>query len=405
MNKRTLAIWLIVVVLLGLAGVPAEGGAPPPPEEDRWILVGPADNPVLLDREDPNFWNHYLVFCSAREYEAFTGHKYVPPEVSLKEYTLPKLTSQDLQKSEAFGERLRAECVAKFGTEDPPDEVRRELSFPPAGRQLKEDCGAWALAYGGTRCERDQFAGVWANPYWEPKWIVSPRWFSSLTGPQPNCLTPGGAGRYIYMTRGALTLDRLPYGDGDCSRFKPNDENFALAYPLKTVSYEDVFIRDTSGGLYIELGEPEDLMRAIALGYNITGGFESQDGEWGHQIAIGGYKKDYGVHCINSWGSDWGPEGNGWFWITWKQLLGDEPMGIFFDPRKKIYDAFFASKDWDGECTLPDADYRGICPEVTPTPTATSTPTTTPTPTATPTPIKYEIYLPFVLKSWTQGGL
>ena len=372
-NRRL--VGLIVAVVVIIATLISSGAAPevlasgveipweratPTPEGERWVLVGPAENPIRLDRRDPNFQKHYLTYCSAEEYKEVTGHKYEPPREVPRELLFPELIKEDIRRSEAFLEQLRVEGQAQLGTEEPPDEVHWEGNFPPAGRQLWSDCGAWCLAYAGTSVQKAQFE-AWAANGWEPKWILSPLWLSSLEG-CPDCSIGYLTGLNDYRDYGTLTQDRLPYGDGDCHWYEPSEEDLELAYPLRVESHEIIFARTTSGGEPYECGEIEDLMWALALGRNVTLAFRPRDDSVrAHGVAVGGYTPDE-VHCINSWGSDWGPEGNGWFWFTWEQLLGEEPVGNpFFNPPKPIYFTSEAAVDWEGECTLPEAEYRDVC--------------------------------------------
>lgn len=352
----------VVLVLLALTPLTPAGGtfsegastSTPTPDEERWVFVGPSNNPIRLDKQSSHFQELCLTFCTREQYKQLTGHKLVYERQESKEIA-PLFHEEELEQTPIFLERLHSEYQNKFGDESLPEEVRWEDYFPPPGRQLAADCGAWSLGYGGCFAQKKGKTAVWAPSGWEPQWYYSPKFASSLAG-HADCMTPMLSGFSNWQQKGFLTLDRLPY-DGSCD-WTPTEEDLFYAYPLRIASHGLIFARTEN----TEVGTTDDVRRAIALGRINTLSFGPRDRTApNHAVAIGGYTSD-GIHCLDEQGPEWGE--NGWVWFSWAQLLGEESVGAPYFSTPKIIGAVIRSaEDWDGEC-LPEevgADYRGIC--------------------------------------------
>lgn len=323
------------------------------------VEVGIPEKPLLLSCDAANFEQLYLTYCTADAYTRLTGETSQHCH-GVKKELVPQAHLTDVRESRVFLSDLRREAQQQLTTEDPPAEVDFSEHFPPAMRQMTNDCGSCAMANGVTGVQARQFA-LWGSP-WAPEEIVSPFSFSRKSDSHDCSLTMAEPFTF-WRQEGAWTNDILPYGDGDCHSVDLSPEERTLGYPLHAAEYRQViFVRDADYGTYI--GTPDDVRRAIALGKNVQLAFGPLGStDWAHTLAIMGYNQE-GVLYLNSWGADWGPNGDGTGIFTWEWLLTSGPIWPpFFSSPHPIWFYFNAASDWEGECDpahLP-YDYRGVC--------------------------------------------
>lgn len=323
------------------------------------VEVGIPEKPLVLPCDSADFEALYLAYCTAQEYTRLTGEE-SQPHIGVKEQLVSRQPPADVRETQIFLSQLRQEARQQLGSEDPPAEVDFSQHFPPAIRQMTNDCGSCAMANGVTGVQARQFA-LWGSP-WTPEEIVSPFSFSRRSDSHDCSLTM--AEPFVFWHQeGAWTNDILPYGVGDCHTVSLTAEELALGYPLHSAEYwERLFAHDDDYGYYI--GSTKDVKRAVALGKNVQlvfGPLGSSD--WAHTLAIMGYNAE-GVMYLNSWGSNWGPNGDGTGIFTWDWLLSSEAIQPpFFSSPHRIWFYFNAAADWAGECgpAYLQYDYRGVC--------------------------------------------
>jgi uncharacterized repeat protein (TIGR01451 family) len=323
------------------------------------VEVGIPEKPFLLPCDAAHFEELYLTYCTAEEYARLTGGE-SQPLPGVKQQLVPRPLRSDIQERRAFFSQLRIEARQQLGTDDPPAEVDFSAHFPPAMRQMTNDCGSCAMANGVSGVQARQFP-LWGSP-WTPEEIVSPFSFSRKSDSHDCSLTM--AEPFVFWREeGAWTNDILPYGTGDCHSVSLGAEELALGYPLHSAQYQErVFADDDDYGIHT--GTTDDLKRASALGKNVQLVFGPLGGSsWAHTLAMTGYS-DEGVTYINTWGADWGPNGDGTGVFTWDWLLSGDPIWPpFFSSPDRIWFYFHAASDWTGECSPAylQYDYRGVC--------------------------------------------
>lgn len=395
-----------------LAPEPPKPSTPRPPpvktkevNPDIVILRYSNGKEMHLDRNDPNFTLYCQMFCTPDQYKEFTGEEmpeFIPEEHLIKG-PLFRPTEKNIESGRAFNEReklLWEGRVLDF-------EYSQFGSYPPPGLQLWWDCAAFGVAWPMSSLQTLEFA-EWGNGgVWEPKWIISPLFFSAWYN-LDNCQV--GIALFPAKEKGGLLQDYMPYGDGNCHEVTLTDEDFQRAEALRLAGFEYIFsYNKTSPGLGI--GGIEDIMRALASGYRLSLALEGEN--TAHALNIVAYNQE-GILFLNpSWGPTWGPNGDGTQFITWKQLLGEEPMpddGIF--PGETLSSAGVTAL-WSrtDDCDFWYPEPPEFCPEVTVTPTSTETQaptvtstttrTSTRTPTRTPTPTMTSTWTPTPTETWT----
>lgn len=373
----------------------------PPPvktkeaEPDIVVLRYSSGKQMHLDRNDPNFTVYCQMFCTPDQYKELTGKempKFIPEE-HLRKGPLFRPTEEEIESGKAFSERLELLWEGK----ELDFECSQIGSYPPPGLQLWWDCAAFGVAWPMSSLQTLEFP-EWGNGgVWEPKWIVSPLFYTALRN-LDDCRV--SMAWFEARDYGGLLQDYMPYGDGNCHEVTLTDEDFQRAKALRLAGFEYVFsYNKNSPGL--ELGNTEDIKRALASGYRLylTIGDENTD----HALNILAYNQE-GILFLNpGWGPTWGPNGDGTQFITWEQLLGEEPM-----PTDGIYSGETLSRAgvvalWSrtDDCDFWYPEPPEFCPEVpevtvtptstetqSPTVTSTTTRTSTRTPTRTPTPTR-----------------
>jgi hypothetical protein len=153
---------------------------------------------------------------------------------------LAEITEKELQRGRDHVRELEEKYLA-----DPVTEADLSSCAPPAPQQAMGDCGAHTVA--NMLNIQECLEGNWGgNPYpWNPEFSVSALWFTSIN-PVDDCSMTVLGGLLIARELGAITEDRLPYGDGNCFEVNLTEEDYEWAKPLRVADYGCVFLRDTS---------------------------------------------------------------------------------------------------------------------------------------------------------------
>ena len=258
-------------------------------------------------------------------------------------------------------------------------EADQSACKPPVTNQLKQDCGGHTIA-GMINVLQCFEIEPWGNP-WADWCEVTPLWFSARR-PVGDCTVGFYQGLLDAKEYGALTEDRLSYTEyeGDCYAASADiDPEDPWAKPLRLAGFSIVYLRDEENP-EDNMGSRWAVIEAMNQGHSVGFGFGVESG-WGHAVLVIVANQE-GVMVQNSWGENWGPNGDGTCFLTWEQVEGQEPLDCFGEKITGcgMRDAWSRTDDCDW---YPEP--VPWCP-VTPTPTITFTTTETSTPTATPTP-------------------
>ncbi|MFO7792577.1 MAG: C1 family peptidase [Candidatus Saliniplasma sp.] len=205
--------------------------------------------------------------------------------------------------------------------------------FPPADTQGSQNsCAAWASSYYANTYMQAEAYG-WDASTGNDEYIMSPAWsYNKINRGQD-----GGATLLdpvmLTATVGDANLATMPYDDSDYISW--GDESaWRNSVKHRASGYETTRVWNT-GVIKSWIDEGRPVPMAMDSGqYNFGSGNILHTGNYNaysanHANTVVGYDDDVGVEgemgafkIINSWGSTWGPNNDGTYWMTY-ELFGD----------------------------------------------------------------------------------
>lgn len=245
-----------------------------------------------------------------------------------------------------------------YGGASLPSKVSLEEFAPtPAHQGRQGSCVGWASAYAARTILHSKATGRNPNQIrFSPSYLYNQ---IALTGCQGAYMLDA---MKAMRQNGSLPFNEYPYNEATCSD-KPNNTEIRSARQFKINGYNRLTVGASNYKPDI-LAIKQNLAQGapVVIGMQVGGTFMSrmigydmwkptrQDyglrGFSGHAMCVIGYDDDYSggaFHIMNSWGREWGNQGNAWvtyrdFEYFVKEAYGLHPMGNAkeeqFDPNK-----------------------------------------------------------------------
>ncbi len=206
-----------------------------------------------------------------------------------------------------------------------PSEVDLSPNMPPVGNQgMQGSCVAWSTGYANKSYH--EFIERKDSQNWKytqngapnPKVLFSPAFiYNQINGGKDNGSSIHDA-MSLIVSRGALTLDLMPYDVNNYTR-QPSPDQLQFASKFKAKEFQKVRYNDPSE-IKAQLAQNRPVVVGILVdeGFNDLRGktiYKEQKGQsfGGHAITIVGYNDSTNAFKFqNSWGTTWGDNGFGY---------------------------------------------------------------------------------------------
>ena len=206
-----------------------------------------------------------------------------------------------------------------------PSEVDLSPNMPPIGNQGRQgSCVAWSTGYANKsyheyieRKDKENWKYM-INGLPNYKVLFSPAFiYNQINGGKDNGSSISDA-MSLIVSRGALTLDQMPYDVNNFTR-QPTPDQFQLASKFKAKEFQKLRYNDPSE-IKAQLSAGRPVVAGILIDtsfYELKGKtiYQSSAGQslGGHAITIVGYNDSTGAFKFqNSWGIEWGDKGFGY---------------------------------------------------------------------------------------------
>jgi len=214
-----------------------------------------------------------------------------------------------------------------FSGQDLPEKVDLSDNMPPVGRQVHQDCVAWAVAY-GVKSYQEKIEEK--NDYVTNGQLNSSAVFCpSFIYNQINNGRDGGSffqdALNVLSQQGAAKMYAMPYDQAGYTT-QPSQAQKEAAKIYKIDFWRQVNIRDIKEvKAQLNAGYPVMIGSSIDEGFRDNGVSASVPYVWrarsgsilgGHAMVVVGYNNAYNAFKIlNSWGTQWG--NGGYCWISY----------------------------------------------------------------------------------------
>ncbi len=261
------------------------------------------------------------------------------------------------ENQEEYDKRLVFAALAEGRNELPAKVSLLEYAPPRLNQGRQGSCVGWASAYAArTILHARQTGQNPRNTAFSPSYVYNQIAFE------------GCQGTYLHyametmLKNGALPFSEFEYNEGSC-RLKPSSQEVREAQQFKIKGYERLSVNHNNYKVDINairqhLASGAPVVIGMMVGESFTYSMKNKN-LWqpsradlsgssrlgGHAMCVIGYDDtalngEGAFHIMNSWGSDWGENGNAWvgyknFEYFVKEAYGIYPMGNAAETEKQ----------------------------------------------------------------------